>query len=76
MCKKVVNNNISLEISGVRYKLYQEKIRGQRGKLAVQLLGYVNSTKVIYGGALERKYVFRDVRIKADLDLMFLVKAK
>ena len=53
-----------------------EKIRGQRGKLPVQPLGYVNSTKVTYGGALERKYVFRDVRIKADLDLMFLVKAK
>ena len=34
-----------------------EKIRGQRGKLPVQPLGYVNSTKVIYGGALERKYV-------------------
>ena len=39
-------------------------------------MGYVNSTKVIYGGALERKYVFRDVCIKADLDLMFLVKKK
>ena len=58
------------------FQFKQEKIRGQRGKLPVQPLGYVNSTKVIYGGALERKYVFRDVRIKADLDLRFLVKAK
>ena len=39
---------------------HQEKIRGQRGRLQVQALGYVNSTKV-----------FRDVRIKANLDLMF-----
>ena len=54
----------------------QEKIRGQRGKLPVQPLGYVNCTKVIYRGALERKSVFRDVRIKANLDLMFLVNAK
>ena len=61
---------------GQNNMLRQEKIRGQRGKLPVQPLGYVNSTKVIYGGALERKFVFREVRIKADLDLMFLVKAK
>ena len=27
----------------------QEKIRGQRGRLQVQALGYVNSTKVIFG---------------------------
>ena len=27
----------------------QEKIRGQRGRLPVQALGYVNSTKVIFG---------------------------
>ena len=63
-------------INFLYFKFPQEKIRGQRGKLPVQPLGYVNSTQVIYGGALERKYVFRDVRIKADLDLMFLVKAK
>ena len=56
--------------------LYTRENKGQRGKLPVQPLGYVNSTKVIYGGALERKYVFRDVCINADLDLMFLVKAK
>ena len=55
---------------------HQEKIRGQRGKLPVQPLGYVNCTKVIYRRALERKSVFRDVRIKANLDLMFLVNAK
>ena len=54
----------------------QEKIKGQRGKLPVQPLGYVNCTKVIYRGALERKSVFRDVRIKANLDLLFSVKAK
>ena len=58
------------------FALYQEKITGQRGKLPVQPLGYVNCTKVIYRGALERKSVFRDVRIKANLDLMFLVNAK
>ena len=28
---------------------YQEKMRGQRGRLPVQALGYVNSTKVILG---------------------------
>lgn len=56
--------------------VHQEKIRGQRGKLPVQTFGYVNSAKVIYRWALERKSVFRDVRIKANLDLMFLVKAK
>ena len=28
---------------------YQEKMRGQRGSLPVQALGYVNSTKVILG---------------------------
>ena len=56
--------------------MFQEKIRGQRGKLPVQPLGYVNCTKVTYRGALERKSVFRDVRIKANLDLMFLVNAK
>ena len=47
---------------------------GQRGRLLVQALGYVNSTKVIYRWAPKRKSVFRDVRIKANLDLMFLVK--
>ena len=30
-------------------KLNQKKIRGQRGRLQVQALGYVNSTKVIFG---------------------------
>ena len=28
---------------------HQEKMRGQRGRLPVQALGYVNSTKVILG---------------------------
>ena len=31
------------------YALSQEKMRGQRGRLPVQALGYVNSTKVILG---------------------------
>ena len=31
------------------FKLFQEKMRGQRGRLPVQALGYVNSTKVILG---------------------------
>ena len=30
-------------------KSHQEKMRGQRGRLPVQTLGYVNSTKVILG---------------------------
>ena len=30
-------------------KSHQEKMRGQRGRLPVQALGYVNSTKVILG---------------------------
>ena len=30
-------------------RYYQEEIRGQRGRLQVQALGYVNSTKVIFG---------------------------
>ena len=48
-------------------------MRGQRGTLPVHASGYVNSTKVIYRLALERKGVFRDVRIEAHLDLMRLV---
>ena len=32
------------------------------------------ATKVIYRLALKRTYVFRDVRIKANLDLMWLVR--
>ena len=43
-------------------------MRGQRGTLAVHALRYVDSTKVIYRLALKRKSVFRDVRIKANLD--------
>ena len=30
-------------------RFHQEKMRGQRGRLPVQALGYVNSTKVILG---------------------------
>ena len=37
--------------------------------------GYVDSTKVIYIFVLERKDVFRDVRIKSNLDMMWLVSA-
>ena len=53
-------------------KRRQEKIRGRRGRLQVQALGYSNSTKVILGVilSLERKSVFRDVRSKANLGLM------
>ena len=51
----------------------QEKMRGQRETLQVQTLGYVNSTKVIYRSALERKGLFRDIRVKANFDLMWLV---
>ena len=33
----------------LRYQCTQEKMRGQRGRLPVQALGYVNSPKVILG---------------------------
>ena len=46
---------------------------GQRGTLPVHALRYVNSTKIIYRLTLERKSVFRYVRIKANLNLMSLV---
>ena len=52
----------------------QDKIRGQRGRLQVQALGCVNSwnpLKLVLAISLERKSVFRDVRIKAKLDLIF-----
>ena len=55
--------------------LKQEKMRGQRGTLPVKALGYVDSTKVIYRLALEQKSVFRDVCIKSNFDLMWLVSA-
>ena len=51
----------------------QDKMRGQRGTLPVYALGYVNSTEVIYRLAIKRKGVFRDINIKAYLDLMWLV---
>ena len=63
--QKVIQHNLS----------NQENMRGQRGTLSVHALGYVDSTKVIYRLALERKDVFRDVRIKANFDLMWLVSA-
>ena len=48
--KKKKKNEISREQhskqANIRQK--QEKMRGQRGTLPVQALGYVNSTKVIY----------------------------
>ena len=43
--------------------------------LSVHALGYVDSTTAIYKLALERKDVFQDVRLKANLDLMWLVSA-
>ena len=45
----------------------QEKMRGQRGRLPVQSLGYVMSTKAIF----RRAEVFRDVRMQANLGPMF-----
>ena len=45
----------------------QEKMRGQRGRLPVQPLGYVMSTKVIF----RRAEVFRDVRMQANFGPMF-----
>ena len=51
---------------------YQEKMRGQSGRLPVQPLGYVMSTKVIF----RRVEVFRDVSMQVNLGLMFERKAK
>ena len=42
----------------------QEKMREQIETLPVHAMGYGNSTKVIYRLAIERKGVFRGVRIK------------
>ena len=58
--KKIVKSStISFYLSELRryrfarfaigYLTYQEKMRGQRWRLPVQALGYVNSTKVILG---------------------------
>ena len=60
---------ISLRVLKNIYLLYkhQEKMRGQRGRLLVQPLGYVMSTKVIF----RRAEVFRDVRMQANLGPMF-----
>ena len=55
---------------------HQEKMRGQRGRLPDHALGYVDSTKVINSFRRKRKSVFRDVCIKANLELMYLIKAK
>ena len=54
-------------------KCVQEKMRGQRRTFPVYALRYVDSIKVIYSLALARKGVFQYVRIKANLDLMWLV---
>ena len=56
-------------------------MKGQGGRLLVQPLGYVMSTKVIFRRAEvfvveDRESVFRDVRMQADLGLMFERKAK
>ena len=40
---------VSRDQEGYSILMYQEKMRGQRGRLPVQALGYVNSTKVILG---------------------------
>ena len=41
----------------------QEKMRGQRGRLPIQALGYVNSTKVILGLPEQRECISRYIRI-------------
>ena len=63
----------------MRFFLKQEKMRGQRGRLPVQPLEYVMSTKVILDerkSLFQRKSVFRDVRMQANLGLMFERKAE
>ena len=47
-------------------------MRGQRGRLPVQPLGYVMSTKVIF----RRVEVFRDVRMQVNLGLMLKEKQR
>ena len=39
----------SRQLHTYKHTLYQEKMRGRRGRLPVQALGYVNFTKVILG---------------------------
>ena len=46
-------------------------MRGQRGTLPVHVLRYVIVTKVIYRLAHKQKSVFRDVRIKTNLILIW-----
>ena len=55
---KIVNLSSLEPIIDINSNFYQEKMRGQKGTLLVHALGYVNSTKVIYRLALERKGVF------------------
>ena len=45
----MVNNKDNRVFMSRNYRSDQEKMRGQRGRLPVQALGYVNSTKVILG---------------------------
>ena len=54
-------------------QINQDNMRGQRATLPVHTLWYAIASKVIYRFALKRKYFFWDVRIKANLDLMWLV---
>ena len=70
----IMSSHVHLNLC-IRIKQDQEKMREQRETLPVHALGYVNSTKVNYELALEveRKDVFRDVRTKANLHLMWLV---
>ena len=50
-------------------KCEQEKMRGQRRRLQVQALGYeLFPQKLFLAISLERKSVFRDVRITANLN--------
>ena len=43
----------------------QEKIRGQRGTLPAQALGYVKFGKVIFRRPFEAEVCFPEVRVKA-----------
>ena len=52
---------------GNHWAYKQEKMRGQRGRLPVQPLGYIMSTKVVF----RRAEVFRDVRMQANFGPMF-----
>ena len=64
-----------LRLDIVKSNIYdQENMRGQRWTLPVHALWCVIATKVIYRLAHKRKCVFREVRIKTNLNLIWLVR--